>query len=515
MKRFIFLPLSILLAVPQVRADWPQWRGPYRNGVASENATLPDQLSEENPPVLVWKSIDIPSDHYGGHGSVSVADGRLYLSVVWHRDEPTETRRIDRDVMSKLGYRGTSSLGPELVEKMETDRMNLSRRLRGAELDEWAEKWVDDNIDEKTKLSLGSWITSRFKKSQAAIPIAVYEQLLPVSNREFANQAEMEAWVKEQNFDPAIRDQIIAAVPNTKKVADDVILCLDAATGEEIWKFSTEGFPTGRGSSSTPAIADGKVYAALSTYFYCVDTETGEEVWRAPLEGRKGPASSPLVHGGKVFLQQNYLSAFDAKTGEMLWKNEAVKGSNQSPAVWRDIILCNSSNELVGVDLKNGKTLWTRPGGGDGTPVVAGDTVVIASKLEGKNLIAYTLYDGGAAEAWSTGFLARRYGSSPIVHDGHVYHLGSERHLCIDIETGETKWERKAQSSISSPLLADGKLLVYENRGGFAIMIDAIPDEYTTLGRAKVGALYCASPALVGKDLFLRTADSVACYRFE
>ena len=515
MKPTFLLLLSVLLAAPQVRADWPQWRGPFRNGVAAEDAKLPNLLSEDTPPIEVWKSTEIPSDHYGGHGSVVVADGKLYLSVVWHRDQPTETRRIDRDVLSSLGYRGTNSLGPELVEKMETDRMNLSRRLRGAALDEWAENWVDENIDEKTKLSLGSWIVSRFKKGKAAIPIAVYEQLLPVSNREFANQAEMEAWVDEQNFDPEIRNQIVAAVPNTKKVADDVILCLDAATGEEVWKFSTEGHPSGRGSSSTPAVADGKVYGALSTHLYCVDAKTGEEVWRAPLEGRKGPASSPLVHGEKVFLQENHLSAFNASTGEHLWKNADVKGANQSPAVWRNVIVCNSANELVGVDAESGETLWTTPGGGDGTPVIEGNKVVIASKLEGKNIIAYTLYDGGAAEDWSIEFLARRYGSSPIIHEGHVYHLGSERHICLDLETGETKWERKASSSISSPLIADGKLLVYENRGGFAILIDANPAEYKTLGRAKVGALYCASPALVGSDLFLRTSDSVACYRLE
>lgn len=515
MKPTILFLFATLLAIPQSHADWPQWRGPHRNGIAADGANLPDQLSEETPPTQVWQSTEIPSDHYGGHGSVIVADGKLYLSVVWHRDEPTETRRIDRDVMSSLGYRGTNSLGPELVEKMENDRMNLSRRLRGAALNEWAENWVDENVDEKTKLSLGGWIISRFKKGKAAIPISVYEQLTAVNNREFANQAEMEAWVDEQNFDPEIRDQIVAAVPNTKKVADDVILCLDAATGEEVWKFSTEGQPSGRGSSSTPAVADGNVYGALSTHLYCVDAETGEEIWRSPLTGRKGPASSPLVHGEKVFLQQNHLSAFNGATGEELWQNKDVQGSNPSPAIWRNVIVCNSSKDLVGVDSETGETVWTAPGGGDGTPVVSGDKLVITSKTEGKNIIGYTLYDGGAAEEWSTSFLARRYGSSPIIYEGHVYHLGSERHICIDFDSGETKWERKASSSISSPIIADGKLLVYENRGGFAILIKAGPSEYETLGRAKIGALYCASPALVGSDLFLRTKDSVACYRLQ
>ena len=87
--------------------------------------------------------------------------------------------------------------------------------------------------------------------------------------------------------------------------------------------------------------------------------------------------------------------------------------------------------------------------------------------------------------------------------------------MCLDLETGSVKWERPAQSSISSPVLSDGKLLVYENRGGFVSLIKATSGDYTPLGRAKVGALYCASPAIVGKDLFLRTAKTVAAFRFE
>jgi outer membrane protein assembly factor BamB len=516
MKISLIAALIFSTAVPLSADDWPQWRGPQRNGVSTVEGKLPEVLTEENAPAKLWETTDeIPSDHYGGHGSVAVAGGKVFLSVVWHKDEPTETRRIDGDVMSKLDYRGLGSLPKETVEKMETDRNSLSRRLRGDALDEWAKKWVDDNIDEKTKLSLGGWIIARFKKGPAAIPLTVYDELLTVSKEVFPNQAAMEEWVRAQNFDPAITDQIIAAVPNTKKVADDVVIALDAASGAQVWRFENAGFPSGRGSSSTPAIADGKVYAALSENLYCLEAATGKEVWRAPLTGRKGPASSPLVLGGKVYLQQNFLSAFDAATGAELWKNDEVKGSNPSPASWKEVIICNSQKDVVGVNAATGATLWKVPGGGDGTPVISGDHFAVISSYDGKNLIAYQLTPEGATELWAHGFLAQRYDSSPIIHEGAVYHLGSDRHMCLDLMSGAIKWERPAQSSISSPVLSDGKLLVYENRGGFVSLIKASPVDYTVLGRAKVGALYCASPAIVGKDLYLRTAKTVAAFRFE
>ncbi len=511
---FLILSACVLGQLSTASADWPQWRGPDRNGSADASSELPDQLTEENAPVKLWESAGIPSDKDGGHGSVAIADGQVFISVVWHRNEPTETRQIDKDVLSTLGHRGTTGLDPEIVEKMEADRIGLSSRTRGAALDEWANEWIESNLDKKTQLSLGSWIKSRFIKGQAAIPLSVFDTLLTAPKEPFANQKALEAWVELQNFEPALKAQILSAVPNTKKVADDVVLCLNAETGEQIWKFSNPGSPSGRSSSSTPAVADGRIYAALSDNLYCLDVSTGEEVWKAPLTGKKGPASSPLVYEGKVYLQQGVLSAFDTLTGEELWQNKDVSTSNPSPSLWEGVILCNSKGKLLGVDAYSGATLWSVPGGGDGTPVVSGDIVVISSSLEGKNLIGYRMTDTSPSEIWSLDFLARRYGSSPIIYDGHVYYLGSERHSCISLESGEIQWEREAQSSISSPLIADGKLLVYENKGGFAAIIEATPEEYRNLGKTKIGALFCASPALVGRDLFLRTTESIACYRF-
>jgi outer membrane protein assembly factor BamB len=521
MKPFLlFLTLACLSStLPLAHADWPQWRGPTRNGVAGAGVKLPDLLSEETPPKKLWESETIPSDHDGGHGSVSIAAGKVYASIVWHRDEPTETRRIDGRVLGDLDYRGTDSLGPELVAKMEQERENLGRRLRGAALDTWAEEWVKTHIDEKTQLSLGGWIIGRFKQGKGAIPLTVFEELRKVGNREFANQAEMEAWVNGQGFDPEIAKRIIDAVPATKKMANDVVLCLDAETGKTAWKFEVPGSPSGRGSSSTPAVIDGRVFAALSENLYAIDAATGKELWRAPLT-KKGPASSPLVIGGKVYLQQNALTAYEAATGKELWQNKDANGSNPSPAVWSDgerpIILCNGSKSLVGVDGESGATLWTTAGGGDSTPTVSGDVAVVLSGTEGKNLIAYRLKPDGSGpeQLWSRDFLARRYGASPIIHEGHVYHLGSDRHICVSLASGEVVWERQSSSSISSPLLADGKLFVYENRGGFIAMIGTNPAEYQTLGRAKIGALYCASPAIVGKRLYFRTPTNIAAYEF-
>jgi len=516
--RALLLSIILLTAItsgPLISADWPQWRGPTRNGIANGTDKLPESLSKENPPAKIWQSDEIPSDHYGGHGSVISSKGKVFLSLVWHRDEPTETRTINSTVMGSLGYRGIK-FSDELIAEMENTRMNMNPRLRGGKLDEWGEKWVNEHLKEKDRLSLGSWVIGRFKKGKTAISIADFKKLETIRNKEFTSQEEIDKWVKSQGFEPDVEKRIIDAIPDTKKAANDVILCLDDKTGKSAWKFEVEGKPTGRGSSSTPAAAGNKVYAALSSGLYCVSQDDGTLIWKAPLAGRGGPASSPLVLGEKVYLQQNYLTAFDAESGEILWTNKDANGSNPSPTSWgtgdATVIICNTTKEIVGVDASDGKTLWKHPGGGEASPTVSGDYLVVPSRLDGRSLAAFKLSPTEAKELWVKDFRTLRYHSSPIIHKGHVYYLGSKRHLCIELDSGKIAWERDANNTISSPLLADGKLVVYDKNGGMLTMIKADPEDYHALGTAKIGALRCASPAIVGTRLYFRAKDHVASY---
>ena len=96
--------LAMLLAMtPAGRAnDWPQWRGPQRDGNQIETSPLADQWPASGIKRL-WDSEEIPADDDGGFGSPIVVGGKVYVSVVWHRDVETETRAIDDLVMRQIG----------------------------------------------------------------------------------------------------------------------------------------------------------------------------------------------------------------------------------------------------------------------------------------------------------------------------------------------------------------------------------------------------------------------------
>src|SRR5687768_16868157 len=61
-----------VLAGSRAVADWPQWRGPNRNGVSTETGLLA-QWPQGGPP-LAWKATGLGT----GHSSVSVANGRIF-----------------------------------------------------------------------------------------------------------------------------------------------------------------------------------------------------------------------------------------------------------------------------------------------------------------------------------------------------------------------------------------------------------------------------------------------------
>jgi len=513
-----FLPVVLSLSLaPQLFAasDWPQWRGPERNGVLSGGPSLAETWGSDGPAKL-WESEPIPSDDDGGHGSVVVADGRAYLSVVWHRDEPSETRTItDLILRVRLNHQNPAALGKELVDKIESTRESLPPTLRGAKLDEFTEKFIDENLDKKKKEILGGFVRSRFKKGKLAIPLPDYEKLMKRVEKPFASQLEFETWVKSQGFADHVQQSVLEAVPASKRVAEDTVVCLDAKSGKTLWITKAPGEPKGRNCSSTPCVAGGFVFAIGSTHLYAVNTETGKLVWSQPLP-TKAPGSSPMVSDDKVIIQAGKLAAYDAATGNPLWEQPKITGTNASPAFWKNgsagLIIANSRSELAGVDPKTGEIRWTAPGGGDSTPAVKADNVTVLSSKESIGFATYRLSSNGVELLWNHPTDARRSQSSPLIFEDHAYLFEDGEHRCVHLPTGKIMWTQKISSSITSPVLADGKIFSVINNGNTLMMMKADPQGRVELAKANVRALWIPCPTVADGKIFVRAREGVRCY---
>src|SRR5689334_16925908 len=75
MRRFL---LSVIIAycgcsLVALAEDWPQWRGPERNGVSNEKGLLQQWPAEG--PRLLWEQHDLGT----GYSTPAIADGRIFL----------------------------------------------------------------------------------------------------------------------------------------------------------------------------------------------------------------------------------------------------------------------------------------------------------------------------------------------------------------------------------------------------------------------------------------------------
>lgn len=494
-----------------LQADWPQWRGPTRNGVAASGPELLAELSEEQELPLVWESEEIPSDKEGGHGSMVVADERVYLALVWHKLIAKDERVIDDKLIRSLGHRKVE-LAPEILAKHEDDRMKLSPRLRGSALDEWITKWVEANLDEQEQKRYYGFFKDRFRKGKLAPPLKELDRLATHEYKEFPTEDALEAWLAKEKFSEALVTELLRRVLRDNRMAYEVVLCLDAKTGKQVWELREQTQPIDRRASSTPVVADGRIHAIVGRTVRTLDAKTGKSLWSYPMQFENGVPNSPMVMEGKLIFCDDKLKALDTKTGKLVWEQDAVRGREASVIPWQDVVLCHTQDSVQAARASDGEFLWKVPGGGQSTPVVSDDLLVLVSSKQ-KGILAYDLAkDIEPKERWSVSLEAKRHASSPIAHNGVLYLMGGGRHLCVSLKDGGTRWSEQVNCELSSPILTGDRLFVLERSGGYLSMVGTDPKSYQPLGKTRVQVMKAASPALANGYIFFRKKDKVACY---
>jgi len=133
----------------------------------------------------------------------------------------------------------------------------------------------------------------------------------------------------------ALSDGCLYTMEMSSPVTESV-LCLDASTGKEIWRYTYQGTGPGSypGPRATPAIFDGRVYTVgVAGTFLCLPAKPDgkpEPLWQHQLVSEFaadvpgwGIACSPLIEGNLVIVQpggkKGSVAAFDRVTGKLAW----------------------------------------------------------------------------------------------------------------------------------------------------------------------------------------------------
>jgi outer membrane protein assembly factor BamB len=509
--------LFVAMAGLAAGADWPQWRGPERNGLAGGDVALAESWGEKGPPE-VWKSEEIPSGDWGGWGSPVVAGQKVYVYVNLLIRVPLEPRKLTAEALGRLGW-FPEKLSAELSKAVEEARVSEERtKLMGNELGPWVQKWVNDHFSEaERKTPVARIAADRLQRGKNAMAFETLDKLATIKDKEFPNQAELDKWFDQNGIDEATREGVRRVIATYRDEGEDVVYCLDAVNGKTLWKTAQPGRP--KSLSGTVCVADGRCYVSGSSgELYCLDAGSGKLLWKA----KAGAANtSPLEADGKVIAltSDGYPTAFDVKDGKVLWTQNKVRSSDGSPVCWqkdgRTYLICSGYDSNAScVELETGKLLWTAPGSKYSTAAVAGDHMITATGSKEVGLTAYKLSVEKAEKLWNVPEITESV-SSPLIHDGRVYSANGDKGdklYCVDLAAGKILWSLPARPvQCCSPVLADGKIVVVRGEG--LGIVKPSPDKgELVVAKAKPGMATFASPAIADGKVYLRQRQSVACF---
>ncbi|HEX2476251.1 MAG TPA: PQQ-binding-like beta-propeller repeat protein [Lacipirellulaceae bacterium] len=276
----------------------------------------------------------------------------------------------------------------------------------------------------------------------------------------------------------------------TREGGNEVIRCLNAENGEQIWQDQYEAeSPRGGaarypGPRSSPAVADGKVVTlGVQGALCCYDAQTGKQLWRKDEFDNEVPmfnvGSSPIIIDSVVVAQlggeeNGGIVAYDLASGEEKWRWEEDSPAYSSPVEMtiggKNVIVAVTSENLVAVGANDGKTVWELPYRQGGryntiTPIVAGDTLVVAGPGSGLTGLKIT-GEGDQSDAervWRNEENSLQF-STPVLKDGLLFGLTSAGQLfCVNTQSGETAWSVPLVPQQQQPRREEGNV---ENRRG-------------------------------------------------
>jgi outer membrane protein assembly factor BamB len=285
-------------------------------------------------------------------------------------------------------------------------------------------------------------------------------------------------------------------------------LCLDAATGRELWRkeLGTGYSADERSNFANPSpVADGKVvifhFATGDTAAYDYD---GKELWQRNMQKDYGtyaiqwtPASSPVIYNGLAIFQvlqrntafefgghkkgradgpnDSYILALEAATGKEKWRHvrpsDAIAESLESfstPMPWthngRTELLVTGGDCITGHSLEDGREFW-RFGSWNPEKIghwrlvtgpVAGDGVILACAP--KRAPIYAVKAGLTGQlgekdlAWTSSPDTNSEHvssdvSTPLFYKGRFYVLNSDRKsvACVEPRSGKLLWEHRVE----------------------------------------------------------------------
>jgi outer membrane protein assembly factor BamB len=320
----------------------------------------------------------------------------------------------------------------------------------------------------------------------------------------------------------------------------ETLLCLDAATGKEIWRASQPieyqmnpaAVGHGKGPKATPVVSNGSIFTlGISGVLSAHDAGTGKLKWRREFSKEYpntsplyGTAMSPLVENGVVIAHvggqdKGALIAFDVETGAVKWSNDMEGPAYASPIIAtlagvRQVVTLMQS-DFVGVDAATGKLLWKLPAKSEYatnsvTPISYKDMLIFSRESEGLSAIRLTNQSGVIVprEVWNNKENLL-YLSTPVLQANTLVGfsvLKKGQFFALDADTGKTLWRGPGRMGENAALvnLAGSVFLALTNDANLIVLPVNAKEYLPSVQYTVAESPTWAHPVVTGKRILIK-----------
>jgi outer membrane protein assembly factor BamB len=327
----------------------------------------------------------------------------------------------------------------------------------------------------------------------------------------------------------------------------EVLLCLDAAKGTELWAAKLGSIFAGQpkwgdGPRGTPTVDGTKIYALTGAgTLACLNLADGKQVWSRTMQdlGGKTPnwgyTESPLIDGNQVAVTpggaQGAIAALNKETGEPLWQSKDFTDGAQYASLVPAMIngekqyVQLTQQHVAGVSAKDGALRWQYDFPGRvaviPTPIVKDNMVYVTAGYGSGCMLLKIEPENKVTLVYKNAVMGNHHGGVILYKDHLFGHAEKNGWVCQDFASGEQVWAEKGKLGKGAIGYADGMFYCLEEGSGTVALIEASVNGWNEKGRFKLdpqttirspdGHVW-THPVIVNGRLYLRDQDLIYCY---
>ena len=324
-------------------------------------------------------------------------------------------------------------------------------------------------------------------------------------------------------------------------------------TGNKKWEtvYGNGWNRTFSDTRGTPTVDGNRIYLISGMgQVSCVSAVDGTLIWKVDANyeykgeaNRWGVAESAAISDKAVFYvtggEETSVIALDKITGKLIWKTKSLGGPNAYASsviieiAGLKILLAQTANDLIGVNIENGEILWsfnliqyhigeTGKGGNMNTPLFYNNEIFVTSGYDHPAIMLSLAEDGKSVKLkWTNPDFDVHMGGAVKIGDsifGSNWLNNSKGNwMCIDWNTGKTNYETPWFNK--GPIIsADGMLYCQEEKSGNVALVKPNPAKFEIISSFKIAkgsGPYWAHPTIYNRNLLVRHGDYLAVYNLK